>query len=203
MADPGGESPEEGATGTGIHGDAWAATIEDMRATAEDLEANGWNVLTLTPGDTSVEAPDDGESDRFGLVYVVGDGDGDAFESAHEAGTFPRYEVYRGERAGRVFLVTVLLDPETETAVLLAGTYEREEAAGCLRAAAEEGTMYTHLHTLDGTHLGSFEHERYEKFFSDGLLEEAASAGNGEEVGDAENAPNPGTNDAGDTTNEE
>lgn len=181
MSDLGGE--REATTGTesgaGVHSEAWAATIEDMQETAAELERNGWSVLTLTAGDTSAEAPSDGESDRFGMVYVVGDDDGEAFEEAHDAGTFPRYEVYRGERAGRVFLVTVLLDPGTETAILLAGTYERDEARGCLRAAAESGTMYTHLHLLDGTHLGSFEHESYEKFFPDDMVASVVDEGEG------------------------
>lgn len=181
MSDQGGEREATVGTepGAGVHSEAWQATIEDMQETAAELESNGWSVLTLTAGDTSVEAPSDGESDRFGMVYVIGDDDGEAFKEAHDAGSFPRYEVYRGERAGRVFLVTVLLDPGTETAILLAGTYEREEARGCLQAAAEAGTMYTHLHLLDGTHLGSFEHERYEKFFADDMVESVVDDSDG------------------------
>ena len=41
------------------------------------------------------------------------------------------------------------------------------EKGGILKAAAEAGTMFTHVQTLDETHLGSFEHDDHERFFPD------------------------------------
>lgn len=153
--------------GTAVHSSAWEATIEDMHATADDLEENGWEVVTLIAGDTAPESPTAGDTDRFGLSYVVPDNQADPFREAFEVGEFPRYEVYRAERAGRVFLVTALFDPGSEMAILLAGTYERRNADGCVRAAVESDEMYTHVQLLDETHLGTFRHENYEMFFPD------------------------------------
>lgn len=182
------------ATGAAVHSAAWEATIEDARATAEDLEANGWAVVTLVAGDTAPESPTAGDTDRFGLSYVVPDNEAGPFRKAFDAGEFPRYEVYRAERAGRVFLLTVLLDPGSEAAILLAGTYERRTADECIRAAVEADEMYTHVQLLDGTHLGTFRHENYEKFFPDEDLAASESATEGNE------STAKGTASAGDPT---
>jgi len=64
-----------------------------------------------------------------------------------------------------VFVVTVFLDPDSETAILIAGTYERHLSAELAQAASEADEMYTHVQTLDGTQLGSFRHDDPEKFF--------------------------------------
>lgn len=160
-----GDDAGAAASGAAVHTSAWAATIDDMLAMAEEMEENGWDTVTITAGDTGAESPDAGDTDRFGLTYVVPDNKAEAFEEAFEGREFPRYEVYRAEREGRSFVLTVLLDPETATAILLAGNYELRTAGGCIRAAIEADAMYTHVQLLDGTHLGSFRHEDYEKFF--------------------------------------
>lgn len=180
-----GEHREDGAAGAAVHSSAWEATIEDMLAMAEEMEANGWDTVTVTAGDTAAEAPSDGDSDRFGLSHVIPDNEADAFREAFADRQFPRYEVYRAERGGRSFVLTVLLDPESATAVLLAGTYELRTAGGCIRAAVEADAMFTHVGLLDGTHLGSVRHENYEKFFSEDVLEEHAAVDDAGEGGDA------------------
>ncbi|EMA55056.1 MULTISPECIES: DUF7529 family protein [Halococcus] len=145
--------------------DAWAATREDMDALAAEYDEEGWNTLTISAGDTAPEPPDAGDEDRFGLAHVIPDNRAEAFTEAHAAGEFPRYDVFRNEAAGRVFVVTVLLDPASETAILLAGTFERHLSAELAQAASEADEMYTHVQTLDGTQLGSFRHDDPEKFF--------------------------------------
>lgn len=146
---------------------AWQATIDDAEAMADELEAEGWETLLIPAGDTAPESPEIGDTDRFGLTHVIPDNKADDFEAAFEAGKFPKYEVYRAETAGRAFVVTVLLDPDSQTAILIMGSFELREAAGCVTAAKENDKMYTHVQTLDGTHLGSFRHDDYEKFFPD------------------------------------
>ncbi|WP_101295057.1 DUF7529 family protein [Halegenticoccus soli] len=148
---------------------AWRATLSDAEAMAADLEADGWRTLLVAAGHTAPESPESGTHDRFGLTHVVPGNVEDEFVELFEAGQFPRYEVHRAEAAGRAFVVTTLFDPETKAAILVAGTYELRHAAGCARAAKEAGKMYTHVQKLDGTHLGSFEHDDYEKFFPENV----------------------------------
>lgn len=147
--------------------DAWKQTLDDMQAIAEELEADGWETTTIASGHTAPEPPDAGTTDRFGLVHVIPGNLEQEFADAFENGTFPQYKVYRNQVEGREFTVTQLMDPETKTAILIAGTFELRHASGLVKAAEREGEMYTHVQKLDKTHLGSFRHEDIELFFPD------------------------------------
>ncbi|GAA0287622.1 DUF7529 family protein [Halobacterium noricense] len=145
---------------------SWTATLEDMHALAEQREAEGWDVLELIAGDTAPMGRDtNDEEGEFGLSYVVGAEDAEAFREVFEAGEFPVYDVYRQTQMGHVFLVTELRDPDTEQVVFVAGAYVQRDEQMCAYTAREEGEMYTHVRKLDGTELGVFRHEGYEKFF--------------------------------------
>ncbi len=50
-------------------------------------------------------------------------------------------------------------------AILLAGTVDTTAADPLVEAAAERGELRTHVQLLDGTHLGSFEHDDPSLFF--------------------------------------
>lgn len=138
---------------------AWQETLDDMEAMAEAREAEGWETLTVTALDGAPKDAETDDRDRHGLVFVVPDNQADDLEAAVDAGEFPRYQVYRAERSGDVFLVIEYLDPDTETAVYVAGTFELRFAQGMVREAREEGATYTHYQTLDTTPVGSFRHD--------------------------------------------
>jgi len=146
---------------------AWQETIDDMEAMAEAREDEGWETLTVTALDGAPKDSETDDQDRHGLVFVVPDNQADDLEAAVEAGEFPRYQVYRAERSGEVFLVIEYLDPDTETAIYVAGTFELRFAQGMVREGREEEATYTHYQTLDTTPVGSFRHdgaEAVEKF---------------------------------------
>lgn len=145
--------------------DAWGMTLEDMNAMADDLESEGWDVVTVPASHTAPENPDAGDTDRFGFVYVIPDNYAEDFSEAVEAGTFPKYQVFRKEVGSRVFQLTQFLDPDTETAILIAGSYEMMHAPPLVKTAMEEDEMFSHVQTLDGTVHGSFRHDDYTKFF--------------------------------------
>ncbi|WP_135821817.1 DUF7529 family protein [Halostella litorea] len=158
--------PEELSASGGIHKDAWAQTLDDMQALAAELEEEGWDtVLTVPALDTAPEPPEDGQEGRWGLIHVVPDNHAEAIRDAVEDGEFPRFDVFRAEAEGRVFHVTQLLDPESGIAILVAANFERHQARGVVNVATDEDELYTHLQTLDGTHLGTFRHDDYGKFF--------------------------------------
>ncbi|USZ66790.1 hypothetical protein NGM10_08595 [Halorussus salilacus] len=156
---------EQISASASVHKNAWQRTLDDMKAMADDLADEGWDVVTIGAGHTAPTNPDVGDSDRFGLVYVVPGNEAEEFERAFERGEFPKYRVFRNEMQGRVFIVTQLLDPESEQAILIAGNFEVRHAAGLVKNAIKEDEMYTHVQKLDKTHLGSFRHEDVEKFF--------------------------------------
>lgn len=163
---------ERGLVSEAAKKDAWTQTLEDMDALADEYEADGWDAVRVHIGQVGCETPGMGDSDRFGFVHVVPGDKADEIVDAVEAGEFPQFDVFRKEVAGTVFFVLVLLDPETETAVLLAASYRVMDARGLAKTATREGTVFSHLQRLDGTPVASFEHEAYEKFFTDVLLEE-------------------------------
>ncbi|WP_254536668.1 DUF7529 family protein [Halomarina litorea] len=161
---------------------AWQATIGEMRAMGEELEADGWSVTTVGADHTAPEPPDVGRSGRFGLVYVVPDNyarevrraiaaaadvDVDDLDTdePRELDAFGRYEVFRNESSGNAFQVTALYDDDSKTALLVAGSYELRHAPPLMKAALERGEMYTHIQTLDETPVGSFYHDDWELFF--------------------------------------
>lgn len=169
------DEAERIAAGADREKEAWTATLADMGDRADARREAGWEVVEIAAGHTAPEAPETG-SDRFGLTYVVPGEEADRFRDVFEPGRFPQYQVFRAEADGTVFLLTELLDPESSTAVLLAGTYDLRHALGCFRAAREAGEMYTHLQKLDGTHLGSFRHEDWAAFFPDEAVVEGYAA---------------------------
>lgn len=158
-------SEEELEASVSVHKDAWSKTLDDMQAMAEELESEGWDTVTVTALDTAPEPPEDGPEDRWGLVHATPDNQAEALADAIEEGEFPTFDVFRAEAEGRIFHVTQLLDPETETAILIAGNFRRHRADGVVRTALEADEMYTHAQDMSGNHLGTFRHDEYEKFF--------------------------------------
>jgi hypothetical protein len=144
---------------------AWRATLDDMDALAADRAADGWETVTVAAGHTEPQSREAGSADRYGLVHVVSGSEADAVGAAYERGDYPRYDVYRGTTDTRLFLVTECLDPGSRTAILVAGSVRRRDARGLARTVARTGRMYTHVRTLGGTHVASFEHATPEKFF--------------------------------------
>lgn len=158
------QGPERLAATADTMKDAWARTLDDMRARADEYEERGWDTITVAAGHTAPENPDSGPEGRFGFVHVLpGDVAREVRETIEE-NEFTEYDVFRATTAGRVFLVTELLDPGSHAAILVAGSYELRSVGPLVAAADEAGICYTHLQTLDGTVVGSFEHDDYEKF---------------------------------------
>jgi hypothetical protein len=146
---------------------AWERTIDEMKAMAAELEADGWETTYVGAGHTAPESPRAEPEGRFGLTYVIPDNYADEFSAAFQAGGYEEYEVFRNESGGNVFQVTVMYDEETKQAILLAGSYELLHANPLIATAMKTGEMYTHVQLLDGSHLGSFRHENWEAFFPD------------------------------------
>lgn len=166
---PDGPRKRAGSTSE-IHKNAWQETLRDMEALADEHREDGLDVLTIQAGDTAAETPDVG-ADRFGLSYVIPGNQADDFSAAFEDIEAPQYQVYRQEIGGNVFIVTEIIDADASQAVLVAGVYEKQHEPPLVEAAQAADEMYTHVQRLDGTHLGSFEHEDWTMFFPDAAEE--------------------------------
>lgn len=147
--------------------DNWQRALSDMQAMAEDRENQGYETLAIPAGDTTPLSPDMGESDRWGLSHVVPGNYADDFEDLYEGSTFEETGVYQMDSGGYVFVVTECIDLDDEVVVFVAGTYDMRQAGGLVDAATEREKMYTHVKKLDGTLLGTFEHDDPSAFFPD------------------------------------
>jgi len=178
--------------------EAWRLTNEDMEAVATERRREGYDVTTATAVHTNPVARSHGDDDRFGLVYILPDNHADDFRAAYERadGEFPDFVAYRREVNISSFLVTELLDQETETAIVVAGHFDARRVGGLAKSAIEADAMYTHAETLDGTHLGSVRHEEYEPFLPAGEADD-------EETNEADDKTDSAADDAGDGAGDE
>lgn len=151
--------------------EGWADTLEDMRATAAELEAAGYEVRQVRAGSTTGLAPDRGAAavdpanpgaTPFGLVYVVPGEDADAL-AAIDLAALDGAEVYRSTAGGTLFLLTALF--AGDRAVLLAGAASLDDVADCAQAAQRAGRMYTRVRRLDGETVLVVEHGDHKPFF--------------------------------------
>lgn len=147
-----------------VHSSAWQETLEEMWAIEEELQEEGWETIETAAGHTTPRGPDDG-APYWGLEHIVPDSDAEAIEAAVEGGDFPSYDVYRSTVQGRVFGVTVLLDPETDTAILIANQFPVQKAVALAEHTHEVGHVNTVVRFLDGTVVAQVRHEDPEKFF--------------------------------------
>lgn len=165
-----GDGPEGGPAPVGPGPDperlraAWQGTIEDMSAMADARREQAWDVAAVPSGDTAPEHRAVGDTDRFGLTFVVPESHAGRFRTLFQQGSYPTYEVFRREMEGRVFLVVEYRDDEEELSILAAGQYDRRNAARMTRDATDAGEFFTHFQTVDGDHLGTFRHDGHDKF---------------------------------------
>lgn len=162
--------PEEFAAHADLHRDAWEQTIADARELAAEREDEGWETVLIPAENTATEPPGVGETDRYGLVHVIPDNYAEDFQSFFDRGNYSAFDVYRAEVSGRVFLVTELLAPDEELAIIIFANYVLRDAQELIKTVLDSETMYTHVRAYAGEHLGSFEHEEYEKFFPESAL---------------------------------
>jgi dsDNA-binding SOS-regulon protein len=140
---------------------AWERTLSEADEMAEQLRAEGWEVVTVRAGHTAALPPERGEADRFGLVYVAPDDVAESLPAAVESGDLERSEAFRRREGSDLFLVTRVSDPGAEVAVLLVGAVDltTAETTALATAAHERGRLHSHVELLDGTRLASFRHD--------------------------------------------
>lgn len=157
-----------------LHPEAWEHTVSDMAALADArAEEEGWDVVTLEPEYTLPLGEDNDRYDVFGLLHHVEDEDAlDSFEDVFSRSTFPRYEVYRTEVEESVFFVTELFDAAAETAVLIAGRYEFDAVEPLVRAADDADELFTHIELPEQELAGAVQHDGYEKFVPEHVLDD-------------------------------
>lgn len=148
----------------GVQTEAWKQTLEDRDAIAQERRDEGWDVVTIMTAHTDTVSRDMGDDERFGLVHVIPNNYVEEFTETFDSDEFTEYLVYGSEVDGFMFVVTELIDPKTERSILIPSRYDIARADGMFASAEDEDVLYTHVKTIDGTILGTFEHEEYDPF---------------------------------------
>lgn len=146
----------------GIHAEAWERTLEELEALAADRREEGWDVTTCFAAHTDTVSVSMGDNDRFGLVHVLPDNHADRFEAAYDPDAFTEYLAYGQLVDTSMYVVTELIDPDAERSIMVASQYNMAFADGMIASAETEGYLPSHFKTIDGTVVGTFEHEEYD-----------------------------------------
>lgn len=143
----------------------WEQMIADMNTMVANREERGYETVTLPASDTTPKPPSSGDSDRWGLSYVLASNFAERFTSGLPDTTFDETGAYWADADGNRYVVTECLDHDASLALFVAGAFQLQFAAPLVETAVDREKMYTHLRKLDGTHLGSIEHDDAEMFF--------------------------------------
>lgn len=140
----------------------WEQVMEDMEATAEEYRDRGWQAIPIHPGDVAVFSED---LDRTGIELLPPDNEFDELaEAFDDAGGFESAQVLRAETKGSVYVVVVLEDEPTETAVLLPAYYSPGEQEDFVDMIKSEGEVRIHVRPLDERRVLTFTHQDPELF---------------------------------------
>lgn len=140
----------------------WQQVMADMEATAEEYRDRGWQAIEVHPGDVAVFSED---LDRTGIELLPPDNEFDELADAFdEAGGFESAQVLRAETEGSVYVVVVLEDEPTETAVLLPAYYSPGQHEDFLDMIQTEGEVRIHVRPLNERRVLTFTNEDPELF---------------------------------------
>lgn len=146
----------------GTHASAWEQTLEDMDSIAEDRRDDGWEVLAVMAIHTDTVSIDMNDHDDFGLMHVLPDAQAAEFAEVYDPDEFTEYLAYGSLIEGFMYAVTEFIDPDEKRSILVASQYDLKRARGLFESVEKEGVLYSHMKKVDGTYVGSFEHEEYE-----------------------------------------
>lgn len=167
--------------------DHWDDVISDLRATAEELEEQGWDTHWTRPGDVTI-TPDDAYGEDTAVFSVTVPTP--AYEAAGEFvdGEYDvtGMEVYRAATNEAVFLVVVLMDEAAQQAFLYPMYYSLLEWTDVYG----EGTVYTRIRNIKGDYW-EFGHEDPELFAPPEAEQEDEEEEAGDQPGEPPEPPDP------------
>ncbi len=146
----------------GVHQASWSRTLETMHRLADERRDDGWEVVTVMAAHTDTVSKDMGDHDRFGLTHIIPNNHVDAFSDTYDPDRFTEYQAYGTDVQGFKYVVLELLDLDGNRSILIACRYDMMYADGMIKNARNEGVLYSHVKTIDGTILGTFAHQTYD-----------------------------------------
>lgn len=142
----------------------WEDLLDDAEATATEYREDGWEVLTLTPGD--VTAVYDAERPA-GLSVLIPDPEFDTVRELVNDGDFDSVEVYRNTAGSVVFLLVIEQDTKAETAIMIPAYYNAVTDSALLETIEDIEELSLHVRPLAQDQGITFMHETHSLFTPD------------------------------------
>jgi len=144
------DANEPGASGKGPRTEPameqWNAVLDDMEATAGELDAAGWETLVCHPGDVTTVM----QNREPGVDVLLSGDEYAAIAEAVDSGvTFDAYEVYRAAAESVVYAVIVAQDEATSTAALVPVYLDQGDLHTVIELEREEPGLPLYLRRLD------------------------------------------------------
>lgn len=135
--------------------DHWEQVVADMSALAAEYRDAGWDAHELHPGDVSTVTDED--ADRRGFDLLAPDNEFDPIADAVEdGGEFGSATVYRTMTHGVLFLLVVLENEATDTAVLLPAYYSPADQQDVVEYLRGADAVDIHVRPLDERSILTF-----------------------------------------------
>lgn len=150
----------------GVHSEAWGQTLEEMRMLADDRREDGWEVETMVAAHTDTVSRDMKDHDRFGLMHIIPNNHAETFREFYDGEAFTDYLLYANEVEAFMYAVIEWIDPDGERSLFMASRYDMARAKGMIESAFDEGVLYSHVKTIDGTTLAAIPYEEFEPFIT-------------------------------------
>jgi len=129
----------------------WETILEELSVIANEYEARDWETLTIRPGEIQLLSGD--PHGPRGLHILIPDDEYRAVESLFEAGvSLDEYDVYKTLIDGVVYLVVVVEDADSQTALLYPVYYSLGNA-DAITDVQQGGQFQTRLRRLNGEYV--------------------------------------------------
>lgn len=138
----------------------WEHVIDDMEATAAEYRENGWEVVELHPGDVAVL-----DDEQYGFDVLVPDDEFEQLTAVVENATLDDTSVFHAVDDDIAFVLTVVLDTESETAVCCPLYYDSQNTGDLREQADREGQLDTYIRTLSNDRSIAISHDDPSLFF--------------------------------------
>lgn len=130
----------------------WPTLLEDVEATVEEYEENGYDGVVLRTGSVTVREPD-ADGGAPALSVLLPNNEFDKLESKVDELTVSAADVYLGTTDDLV-LLGICLRFESESLVVgFPAYYNRRTDTEAIESAQEHGELVLRFRTLDGTEL--------------------------------------------------
>jgi len=142
----------------------WDELLDEMSSIAQGYRENGWEIMTLTPGDVTVLTTQ--YSDDCGIDVLLSNSEYNGLKTLFENGDFESdtYDVFKNTLEGQVTLVVGVADSSSDTVIFYPAIIEEVRLNELVSLTREAGELHTYFRPLDRSSRVAVSHSEPELF---------------------------------------